>query len=166
VNILPDWTPSRTSKQIDIAKRTARALAEASIVEFMNTNVQIQESNKIGALEEELITKITDLQDGKEIGTRKIATPAVAKIIDTFKRQGRTFSSGDLRGTSLRKAWDLPSEGGIHNVGVVVTWSFKELNNANEIDKQSSENANSRSSQAQRSYETGNSKLINRKEDF
>lgn len=166
VSILPDWTPARTSKQIDIAKRTARALAEASIVEFMNTNVQIQQSNKIGALEEELVTKITDLQDGKEIGSSKVATPAVAKIIDTFKRQGRTFSSGDLRGTSLRKSWDLPGEGGVHNVGVVVTWTFKELNNANEIDRQSSEDKQPRSGQAKKSYETGNSKLINRKEDF
>ncbi|HUH87464.1 MAG TPA: hypothetical protein VL003_05360 [Pusillimonas sp.] len=135
VAIAPDWSPSRAFQARQNAQQQAQALAESGIVEFMNTSIQVEESNEVGSVEEEQLERITQFDSGKK-GDVQDTRSQVAEAISIFAKSGRATAQGDLRGTSVVKRWEAKDENGVQHVGSVVTWTYSQLHNANAIDAQ------------------------------
>lgn len=135
--VSPDWKPARVYQSTQNAMAMARTLAESSIVEFMNTNVQVSETVLAGSVDEELVTKITNFEAGKNAGEELQQSP-IGDTLSSMLKEGRSTASGDLRGTTVVKRWQLndTENDKIIHVGTVVTWTYSQLNNANAIDAQ------------------------------
>lgn len=167
VAISPDWTPARAFQTKQNAISMARTLAESNIIEFMNTNIQVSETSSFGSQEEELLTQLTNFENGNKAGieqTREQISETISKII----KSGRATSQGDLRGTSVVQNWEQKDDNGVLHVGSVVTWTYSQLHNANAIDAPNRQGA--KTSGANNSG-TGNdqsrsSRLVNQLSDF
>lgn len=134
VAIAPDWQPSRTLRAKQNAKEIARSLAESNIVEFMNTNVQVQSTTLVGQQEEELLTRVTNFENGSSTGAEQ-SHQQLAETINKFVQSGTSTAQADLRGTSRVASWEVSDQGVVH-VGTVVAWTYGQLANANAIEAQ------------------------------
>src|SRR5690606_6483822 len=112
------------------ATQQAQALAESSIVEFMNTNIQAEQSDELGTVEEEQLARITHFDSGKKADMEDTRRQ-VSEAISLFTKSGKATAQGDLRGTSVVKRWEQKDENGVMHVGSVVTWTYGQLDNAN-----------------------------------
>lgn len=137
LSVSPDWKAARVYQSTQNAKAIARSLAESSIVEFMETNVRVSETTVAGSQEEDLVTKITHFESGKKAG-EELQQTALGETLSSMLKEGRSTASGDLRGTTAVKQWEIkdPANDKIIHVGTVVTWTYGQLNNANAIDAQ------------------------------
>lgn len=168
VNVLPDWAPSRIGRAKQTAYETARALAESSIVEFMNTNIEISDQRTVGSLVEEIAKQVTHFEDGNKKGYDK-TQDQVSETIDKVLKNAKADASGDLRGTSPVKRWEEVDQNGVMHLGVVVTWSYEQLENANSIERSNSPRNSSggiNATEGSANNESRSSRIINRKNDF
>lgn len=168
VNVLPDWAPSRIGRAKQIAYETARALAESTIVEFMNTNIEVSDSRVIGSLVEEIAKQVTHFESGNKKGYDK-TQDQVAETIDKALKNAKADASGDLRGTSTVKRWEETDQNGVLHLGVVVTWTYNQLDNANAIERSNSSRSSSTgvgAAEGSAKDESRPSRIINRKNDF
>lgn len=168
VNVLPDWAPSRIGRAKQTAYETARALAESSIVEFMNTNIEISDQRTVGSLVEEIAKQVTHFEDGNKKGYDK-TQDQVSETIDKVLKNAKADASGDLRGTSPVKRWEEVDQNGVMHLGVVVTWSYDQLENANSIERSNSPRNSSggvNATEGSAKDESRSSRIINRKNDF
>ena len=167
VSISPDWKPSRVFQSTQNATSIAQSLAEASIIEFMNSNIQISETTLTGSQEEEIVSQVTHFENGNQAGVEQ-SRADVGETISTFLKSGKSTASGDLRGTSVVKRWEHPDENNIRHVGAVVTWTYAQLDNANAIDDQARGKATApaASTPANANPVNRGSKAINRADDF
>lgn len=168
LSVKPDWKPGRVNRSTQNATSMAQTLAESSIIEFMNTNVQLSELALTGSQEEDLVTKITEFENEKKSG-ESLRESSIGETISQVIRQGSARSQGDLRGSKVVKRWQLPDDQNkrVINVGAVVTWTYAALDNANAIDAQGS----NVSGALQKPAGTGNqptraSKMVNKLSDF
>jgi hypothetical protein len=168
VNVLPDWAPSRIGRAKQTAYETARALAESSIVEFMNTNIEISDQRTVGSLVEEIAKQVTHFEDGNKKGYDK-TQDQVSETIDKVLKNAKADASGDLRGTSPVKRWEEVDQNGVMHLGVVVTWSYDQLENANSIERSNLPRNSSggiNATEGSANDESRSSRIINRKNDF
>lgn len=135
VAVSPDWSASRAFQAKQNATQQAQALAESSIVEFMNTNIQAEQSDELGTVEEEQLARITHFDSGKKADVEDTRRQ-VSEAISIFTKSGKATAQGDLRGTSVVKRWEQKDEHGVMHVGSVVAWTYGQLDNANAMDAQ------------------------------
>lgn len=142
LRVSPDWKPSRVGQSKKNAQDIAKSLAEASIVEFMNTNVQIEETTELAKQEEEIIKQVTEFEISATDTNKNVQQlqSNVSETISSIMKKGSTNAAGDLRGTSTVSRWDKQDENGVWHVGAVVSWTYDQLDNANAIDAQASGN--------------------------
>lgn len=166
VSISPDWSPSRVFQARQNAVQQAQALARSNIIEFMNTSVQVEQSDDIGSVEEEQLERITHFDSGKKSDiedTRK----QVAEAISVFTKSGRATAQGELRGTSVVKRWEQKDENGVLHVGSVVAWTYAQLDNANAIDAQGRNQRATPAPNAQAAADQSrSSRMVNDRSDF
>jgi len=171
VNVMPDWAPSRIGREKQNAYESARANAEATIVEFMNTNIEVSDQRISGSLVEEIAKKVTHFEDGNKKGYDKMQDQ-VSETIDKVLKSAKADASGDLRGTSSVKRWEEVDQNGVLHIGAVVTWSYDQLENANAIEQSNSPRNSSGATGATGATdgsakdESRSSRIINRKNDF
>jgi hypothetical protein len=164
INVNPDWSPSRAFQSIQNAKSIAKTLAEANIVEFMGTNVEVTETVNTGTQDEEILKRITDFENGSKSNQRDTRT-RVAETISALIKNSRSTASGDLRGTSEITRWDVKDDNGLLHVGTVVSWTYGQLDNANAVDAQANPTA-PKKTDANSADPSRSSKPINKISDF
>ena len=167
VTVSPDWKPARAYQATQNAIAIARTLAESSIVEFMNTNVQVSEKTPTASQEEDLVTKVTTFENGGR-ASEEYTQSALGETLSTMLKEGRSTASGDLRGSTMIRRWDLKDGNNdkVLQVGAVVSWSYDQLDNANAIDAQSRGQSSNRKSEAEAVQPARASKVINSLDDF
>lgn len=167
VSIAPDWSPSRAFQARQNATQQAQSLAESSIVEFMNTNIQVEQTDSIGAVEEEQLERITYFDAGKKSDVEDTRRQ-ISEAISTFTRSGRATAQGDLRGTTVVKRWEEKDENGVLHVGSVVAWTYGQLDNANAIDAQGRNQATTSKQNTPGTAvdQSRSSRMVNDKSDF
>lgn len=165
VSISPDWKPARAKQAEQNATSMARMLAESSIVEFVNTNVQVEESGDLGSLDEEQLSRLTTF-NGSQKGDVQDTREFVEETVSTIIKSGKATAQGDLRGTSVVKTWRAKDENNVLHVGSVVSWTYDQLANANAIDKGTKSAVTKSSGNAAASAKSRASKTVNDKSDF
>ncbi|MHA3903702.1 DUF6844 domain-containing protein [Castellaniella sp. WN] len=163
----PGWSASRAIRAQQNAQSIAQALAEANIIEFMNTNIQVSETANVGDIDEEWTRQITQIDNGKPGEVQQIKEQ-IRETTQTIVKSGRAQAVGELRGTSILKRWDAQDANGVTHVGVVVGWTYDQLDNANAIDAQARGKTDAQPSGARSaaSDRSRTSKVINSKSDF
>ncbi len=164
----PNWSASRAMRAQQNAQSIAQAMAEANIVEFMNTNIQVSTSVEIGDINEEWAKQITDITNGKPGDVQQLKEN-ISETTQAFFKSGKASAAGDLRGTSVLKRWEQKDDNGVVHVGTVVGWTYSQLNNANAIDAQNRGQANGSQAGAASGGATDQarqSKTVNSKDDF
>ncbi len=164
VNVNPDWSPSRTFQSIQNAKTISKTLAEANIIEFIGTNVEVSETVNTGTQDEEVLKRVTDFENGVKSDQRDTRT-RLAETISTLIKNSRSTASGDLRGTSEIARWEVKDENGHLHVGTVVSWTYGQLDNANSIDAQANPST-AKKADAETTDPSRTSKRINKMSDF
>ena len=167
VAIAPDWRPSRVVQSKQNAAGIARALAESNIVEFMNTNIQVEEKTLTGAQEEELLTQVSNFENGTKANVEQ-AQEQIAATIDVLLKSGQASASGDLRGSTVVNRWEQQDANGVLHVGTVVAWTYGQLDNANAIDAQARRNTTPQPAapKGPAKDESRTSRVINKMADF
>jgi hypothetical protein len=169
LSVSPDWKPSRVGQSKKNAQDIAKGLAEASIVEFMNTNVQIEETIELAKQEEEILKQVTEFEISSTDTNKSVQQlqSNVSETISSIMKKGKTTTAGDLRGTSTVSRWDKQDENGVWHVGTVVSWTYDQLDNAKAIDAQASGNRSGIPSSQQPAKDPAlSSKPINKMNDF
>lgn len=144
----------------DEAKETALAMADAAIVEFINTNLSLKDERTTGDTYEEIIKQSINVNDN----STQEQTQDITNIIDKVKKKVTANASGKIRGIRTLKKWNYTGENGIEHVGAVRFYSYENLANTNEAlnSKPSATKSETRkSSNIQRS-----SNIVNSIDDF
>lgn len=158
--------PKRYAKKINSAKRKARLFAEAAIGEFMKSNIQASESLEAESISEEILEKVTTFKNGENIGSNK-SNNEISDTLDTYFQKISSKSEFELRGSSQLKTWDIKDKNGIVHVGAVVTWTYEQLDNANNIAKgKFKKNSEIKKEQRIAKKESRSSVLVNDLDDF
>ncbi len=124
---------ARYERKIQNAKEEARMFAESYIGNFMKTNIGALQSVDTESVNEEVATKITEIEHNK-VANATENSQSIGETIDKSFKKLTSNSKFKLRGTSQVDTWEAKDKNGILHVGSVVTWSYKQLNNANAID--------------------------------
>lgn len=163
----PDWSASRAIRAKQNAQSIAQTLAESNIIEFMNTNIQVSETTNVGDINEDWARQITQIDNGKPGDVQQIKEQ-IRETTQTIVKSGKAQAVGELRGTSILKRWEEKDANGVVHVGVVVGWTYDQLDNANAIDAQARGKTGAQASGAQgaASDQSRASKVINSKNDF
>lgn len=143
----------------DRAKDTAMTMADAAIIEFINTNLSLKNEEVTGDNYEELIKQSVNVNDG----STEEQTKSITNIIDKVNKKVKASASGSIKGIRTLKKWSYTSENGIEHVGVVRFYSYANVENTNEALKSNSQSQikEKRSSNIQRS-----SNVVNSVDDF
>ena len=164
ITVPPDMQPSRVFQSTQNAQSIARDLAEASIAEFISTNININSTTITGSIEQELVTQITNFENGSKANVQK-NQEIVAETISKTLKSGTATAQADLKGTAAVDRWEFKDEYGVLQVGTVVSWSYGQLESVNAIDAQTNRNA-AQSNQSPITEGTRSSKPINKANDF
>lgn len=158
--------PSKYLRKEQSAIEKARMLAEASIGEFMKSNISASQSADIDSLSEEIAKKVTDFENGVNAGSKE-TTDDIGETIDTSFKKISAKSSFRLRGTSQVKTWKQEDKNGVMYLGSVVTWTYEQLENANKIeDKQLGKKESIQKKNSEAKKESRTSKVVNDPNDF
>lgn len=144
----------------DSAKETALTMADAAIVEFINTSISLKDERTTGESYEDIIKQSINLNDN----STQVQNQNITNIIDRVNSKIKASASGKIRGIRTLKKWSYTSENGIEHVGAVRFYSYENLANANEALKpktNTQKNEVKKSSNIQRS-----SNIINDIDDF
>jgi len=163
----PGWSASRAIRAKQNAQRIAQAMAEANIVEFMNTNIRVSSSADVGAINETWARQITQVDNGKP-GEVQQLKDRIVETTQKFMTSGSATAAGELRGTAILKRWDVKDANGVVHVGTVVGWTYGQLDNANAVDaqKRGGTSAQQGETPAAASDQSRRSKVVNSKDDF
>jgi hypothetical protein len=148
-----------------IALEQASGLAESAIIEFMNTSIQIDRTQSVGDLSEEIARKVTKLDEGGVKGYEE-TREQVGETIDKYIRNVRSVARGSLRGTSVVKRWEQTDENGVLHVGTVLTWTYAQLENAQAIDAKPAPESSAPQRSGPTQDESRTSRPVNRARDF
>jgi hypothetical protein len=165
LSIAKDWTPARAMSATQIATEQARGLAESSMIEFMNTNIQVDRSQTLGNVSEEIARRVTRLDDSGAKAYEQ-TREQVGETIDKLVRNVRSVAQGSLRGTSVVKRWEQTDENGVMHVGTVLTWTYSQLENAQAIDAKPPAGSGSAQRSGPTQDESRSSRPVNRARDF
>lgn len=166
ITVTPDMSPGEEGEMESIAKELAKSLAEASIIEFMNTSVAVNSNTSQGEFAEKLVTQTTNLINcsPKSVDRNKAK---INEVISTFSQNIKTRSTGSLQGTSTVRTWVIKDErGGGRQIGSVVTWSYGQLENVKKIEAQGVQKGISRGADGTISNSSTSSRIINKLNDF
>ncbi len=144
----------------DRAKETALTMADAAIIEFINTNLSLKDERTTGDTYEEIIKQSINVNDS----STQEQTQNVTNIIDKVNSKIKASASGKIRGIRTLKKWSYTSENGIEHVGAVRFYSYENLANTNEAlnsKSNATKNEAKKSSSIQRS-----SNVVNSMDDF
>lgn len=144
----------------DSAKETALTMADAAIVEFINTSISLKDERTTGESYEDIIKQSINLNDN----STQEQTQNITNIIDKVNSKIKASASGKIRGIRTLKKWSYTSENGIEHVGAVRFYSYENLANTNEAlnpKTNTPKNEVKKSSNIQRS-----SNIINDIDDF
>ncbi|MBF7045400.1 hypothetical protein IY974_02355 [Campylobacter volucris] len=144
----------------DRAKDTAATMADAAIVEFINTNLSLKDEKTTGESYEEIIKQSLNINDN----TIQEQIQDFTNIIEKINTKVKANSSGKIKGIRTLKKWSYKSENGIEHVGVVRFYSYDNVANINEALKSNSNTPKAepkKSSNIQRS-----SNIVNDIDDF
>jgi len=125
--------PARYERKIQLAKEKARMHAESYISDFMKSNIDVAQSNDAQSTSEEIIKKISIIENNKEVIDSQKTRESINETLDIYFKKIQKKSSFKLRGTSQVKTWEAKDKNGILHVGSVVIWSYSQLENANNI---------------------------------
>ncbi len=126
--------PSKYLRKKKSAKEKARMFAEASIGEFMKSNIQSLQSLDTDSISEEVAKNITTFDNQKEPSIKE-SLNNIGETIDKTLKKIQAKSSFRLRGTSQVKTWEVKDKNGVLHVGSVVTWTYSQLENATNMAK-------------------------------
>lgn len=163
--VAKDWSPARVMSATQIATEQARGLAESAIIEFMNTNIQVDRTQTVGSLSEEIARKVTRIDEGGVKGYEQ-TREQVGETIDKLVRNARSVAQGSLRGTSVVKRWEQTDENGVLHVGTVLTWTYAQLDNAQAIDAKPAAAQGTPQRSGPTQDESRSSRPVNRARDF
>lgn len=147
-----------------IAKDTASQKADAAIIEFIKTNINLVREGETGQNTEQSIKETRNLLTGES----KQETFDPQKIIDKALKNIKANAKGDLPGIRTLTDWSVKDEHGIKRVGVVRFYSFKNYENSkkattfNEL-KEEKKTAKTKQNTNSKSRE---SKMVNSLDDF
>ncbi|MFQ6342890.1 DUF6844 domain-containing protein [Campylobacter sp. VTCC 70190] len=144
----------------DRAQESAAAMADAAIIEFINTNLSLKDERTTGDTYEEIIKQSVNVNDN----STQEQTQNITNIIDKVNSKVKASASGKIRGIRTLKKWSYTSENGIEHVGVVRFYSYVNLANTNEALNSNANTPNQgkkSSSNIQRS-----SNVVNSMDDF
>jgi hypothetical protein len=123
---------ARYERKIQNAKEKARMFAEANIGEFMKSNINAAQGVVAESINEEVASKISTIENNKVINEEEQSKEIGETLDKSFKKLTRS-SKFKLRGTSQITTWEATDENGILHVGSVVSWTYSQLENANNI---------------------------------
>jgi hypothetical protein len=123
---------ARYEIKIQNAKEKARMFAEANIGEFMKSNINAAQGVVAESINEEVASKISTIENNKVINEEEQSKEIGETLDKSFKKLTRS-SKFKLRGTSQITTWEATDENGILHVGSVVSWTYSQLENANNI---------------------------------
>ncbi len=123
---------SQYERKIQNAKEKARMFAESYIGEFMKSNIQTAQSVDADSISGEVAKKITEVENNI-VSNEQESRDTIGETLDKSFKKLNSNSNFKLRGTSQVKIWEVTDENGILHVGSVVTWSYAQLENANNI---------------------------------
>ncbi len=160
--------PSRYLRKIKSAQDKARMFAEAAIGEFMKRNIQAAQSVDVNSLNEEIAKKVTEINPlNAEIKSENEDSANIKETIDTSFKKISAKSKFKLRGTSQIKRWKQKDDNGILHVGSVVTWTYSQLENANNIaSKKFKKNSEIKKENSSAKKVSRKSKIVNDVDDF
>ncbi len=124
--------PARYERKILAAKSKARMQAESYIGEFMKSNIDVTESLDAQSVSEEIAKKVSTIDNNKVIDTQETRDD-ISETLDVYFKKIQKRSKFKLRGTSQIKTWEAKDANGILHVGSVMTWTYDQLENANNI---------------------------------
>ena len=123
---------ARYERKVQSAKEKARMYAESYISEFMKSNISAAQGAEAESISEEVATKLSTIENNK-IADAQESRDNIGETLDkSFKKLQRS-SKFKLRGTSQITTWEATDKNGILHVGSVVSWSYSQLENANNI---------------------------------
>lgn len=117
------------SRQREHALKQATLQANAAIIEFINIAINTADTGNIGEELSTELTKTVNIQDGSDF----IKEENFNNVLDKVKEYVKTKSEGNLRGIRTLEDWAYTAENGARHVGVVRYYSFRNVENANEI---------------------------------
>lgn len=124
--------PSKYLRKVQSAKDKARMFAESYIGEFMKSNIQASASLDADSVNEEIAKKISEIEYNR-VSNENESVDDIGETIDTSFQKVKANSTFKLRGTSEVRSWEERDENGILHVGSVISWTYKQLENANSI---------------------------------
>lgn len=157
--------PSKYLRKIESAKEKARMFAEASIGEFMKSNIQASQSADIESISEEIATKVTEFENNVQSGSNE-GLDEIGETIDRSFKKIKATSTFKLRGTSQLKTWETEDQNGVLHVGSVVTWTYSQLDNANSIANINNKKTEVKQEKKEIAPESKKSKMVNDANDF
>lgn len=138
----------------------AKMLADAAIIEFMNTRLSFKSDSKTGEIIERVVTKEVDSETNAEMLNEEVIKNIVSKI----SQEVRAKASGKLRGITTLTDWEATDTHGINHVGVVRVWNYDNVEAVNNMLKP--KNSSSTTSKTVKSTKTYESKPVNDMNDF
>ncbi|MEA1915933.1 MAG: hypothetical protein U9N42_00225 [Campylobacterota bacterium] len=127
---------ARYERKIQNAKEKARMFAESYIGEFMTSNINASQSADIDSVSEEVAKKISAIENNKVANEQENREDLGETLDKSFKKLEKN-SKFKLRGTSQVSTWEATDSNGMLHIGSVITWSYSQLENANNIVKSS-----------------------------
>lgn len=146
----------------DRAKDTASTMADAAIIEFINTNLSLKDEKTTGESYEEVIKQSLNINDNTTQEEIKDFTNIVEKINTKIKAS----ASGKIKGIKTLKKWSYKSENGIEHVGVVRFYSYDNVANINEALKSNSNTSVPKTESKKSSNIQRSSNVVNDIDDF
>lgn len=146
----------------DRAKDTASTMADAAIIEFINTNLSLKDEKTTGESYEEIIKQSLNINDNTTQEEIKDFTNIVEKINTKIKAS----ASGKIKGIGTLKRWNYTSENGIEHVGVVRFYSYDNVANINEALKSNSNTSVPKTEPKKSSNIQRSSNVVNDIDDF
>lgn len=144
---------------VQTALDQSKTLADAMIVEFMNTRLSFKQNSQTGEIIDRTVTKEIDSESGSE----NLSEEVIKDIVDKISKEIKAKANGSLRGISTLTDWEATDKNGINHVGVVRVWSYDTVEAVNNMLKPKNETINNSS---KTTTITRESKQINNVNDF
>ena len=144
------------------ALEQAKVLADASIVEFMNTKLSFKSDSQTGEISERVATREIDNETNAEMLDEKVIKNIVSKV----SKEIRARANGKIRGITTFTDWEATDSYGINHVGVVRVWNYdnvEAVNNMLKVKKNKPSQSKTKTTQSTKTYE---SKPVNSLNDF
>lgn len=135
---IPKVNSKATDRLETLSQDKAAAMADAAIVEFVNTSLNYANTEISGEIIKESIKETKDINtDNVELSEQELTS-----IIDKTSTKIIARASGDLRGIRPVKRWKATDENGVKYVGVVKVYSYANYLNTTEAINNSKNKAN------------------------